>query len=35
MTVDEYNKAVDMHYDGVYRFILKNIKNSDKAKDIE
>ena len=34
MTVDEYNKAVDMHSDGVYRFILKNIKNSDKAKDI-
>jgi len=25
---------VDKHSDGVYRFILKNIKDSDKAKDI-
>lgn len=34
MTVNEYNNAVDTYSDGVYRFILKNIKNSDKAKDI-
>jgi len=34
MTVSEYNKCVDRHSDGVYRFILKNIKDDDKAKDI-
>ncbi|MBU1013502.1 MAG: RNA polymerase sigma factor [Bacteroidetes bacterium] len=34
MTVSEYNTCVDKHSDGVYRFILKNIKDSDKAKDI-
>lgn len=34
MNIEEYNKAVDMHSDGVYRFILKNIRNSEKAKDI-
>ncbi len=34
MNIEEYNKAVDMYSDGVYRFILKNIKNSEKAKDI-
>ncbi len=34
MTTGDYNKAVDMYSDGVYRFILKNIRNSDKAKDI-
>ncbi|MBI9067673.1 MAG: RNA polymerase sigma factor [Salinivirgaceae bacterium] len=34
MNIEEYNKAVDMHSDGVYRFILKNIKNDEKAKDI-
>jgi RNA polymerase sigma-70 factor (ECF subfamily) len=34
MNIEEYNKAVDMHSDGVYRFILKNIKDSEKAKDI-
>ncbi len=34
MTVEEYNKSVDMYSDNVYRFILKNIKNEDEAKDI-
>jgi RNA polymerase sigma factor (sigma-70 family) len=34
MTVREYNQCVDDHADGVYRFILKNIKDEDKARDI-
>jgi RNA polymerase sigma factor (sigma-70 family) len=34
MTVAEYNKSVDEYSDGVYRFILKNLKNGDKARDI-
>ncbi|MFC2103827.1 RNA polymerase sigma factor [Bacteroidota bacterium] len=34
MTVQEYNKCVDLYSDGIFRFILKNIKNEDEAKDI-
>ncbi len=34
MTVSEYNKCVDNFSDGVYRFILHNIKDKDDAKDI-
>ena len=34
MTTSEYNKCVDLHSDGVYRFILKNIKDKDEAQDI-
>jgi RNA polymerase sigma-70 factor (ECF subfamily) len=34
MTVEEYNKCVEDHSDGLYRFILKNIKDSEKANDI-
>jgi RNA polymerase sigma factor (sigma-70 family) len=34
MTVREYNQCVDEHADGVYRFVLKNIKDEDKARDI-
>ncbi len=34
MTVEEYNKSVDLFSDGVFRFILKNIKDEDDAKDI-
>jgi RNA polymerase sigma-70 factor (ECF subfamily) len=34
MTVAEYNKSVDDHSDGVYRFILKNLKNEEKARDV-
>ncbi len=34
MTVAEYNKSVDDFADGIYRFILKNIKDHDKARDV-
>lgn len=34
MTIAEYNKSVDDYSDGIYRFILKNIKNEDKARDV-
>ena len=34
MTVAEYNRSVDDFADGLYRFIFKNIKDEDKAKDI-
>ena len=34
MTVREYNKCVDQFADGVYRFILKNLRNEENARDI-
>lgn len=34
MTSEEYNKCVEKHADNVYRFVLKNIKDEDKASDI-
>ncbi len=34
MTTREYNNCVDQHADGVYRFILKNIKDEHNAQDI-
>lgn len=34
MTVDQYNKSVDLFSDNLYRFVLKNIRNEDKAKDV-
>ncbi len=34
MTVDEYNKSVDLYADGIFRFIVKNIKDEEKAKDV-
>lgn len=34
MTVNEYNRCVDEHSDGIYRFILKNIRDSETAMDI-
>lgn len=34
MTTAEYNKTVDDWSDNVYRFILKHIKDKDKARDI-
>lgn len=34
MTREEYNTCVDSHADGLYRFILKNVRDKDKAKDI-
>jgi len=34
MTIGEYNSCVDNFSDNIFRFILKNIKDEDKAKDI-
>ncbi len=34
MTVKEFNECVDLYADGLYRFILKNVRDEDKAKDI-
>lgn len=34
MTRIEYNKAVELHADNLYRFILKNIHDVEKTKDI-
>jgi len=34
MTVAEYNQSVDDFSDGIFRFILKNIKNHENAKDV-
>ncbi len=34
MTTQDYNHCVDQYADGVYRFILKNIKDEDKARDV-
>jgi RNA polymerase sigma-70 factor (ECF subfamily) len=34
MTVIEYNQSVDNYSDNIYRFVLKSIKDEDKAKDI-
>jgi RNA polymerase sigma-70 factor (ECF subfamily) len=34
MTLADYNKCVDLHADGVYRFILKQVKDKDTSKDI-
>jgi RNA polymerase sigma factor (sigma-70 family) len=34
MNTAEYNRSVDLYADALYRFILKSIKDSEKAKDI-
>ena len=34
MTLEEYNSAVDLHADNLYRFILKNCRNEDLARDV-
>ncbi|MGZ3884085.1 MAG: RNA polymerase sigma factor, partial [Bacteroidia bacterium] len=34
MTVADYNSCVDQHSDGLYRFVLKHIRDTDAAKDI-
>ena len=34
MTINDYNKAVDQFSDGLYRFVLKSIKDMHKAEDI-
>lgn len=34
MTTKDYNECVDTHADGLYRFILKNIRDTEEARDI-
>jgi len=34
MTRNQYNTAVDTHADGLYRFILKSMNDSESAKDV-
>jgi RNA polymerase sigma factor (sigma-70 family) len=34
MTIEDYNNAVDLFSDRVYRFVLKNIRDQHKAEDI-
>lgn len=34
MTISDYNKTVDIYADALFRFVLKNIKNKEKAEDI-
>lgn len=34
MTIIEYNQCVDDFSDGIYRFLLKNIRNTDIAQDL-
>lgn len=34
MTPAEYNQCVDAHADGLYRFILKNMKDEEEARDV-
>jgi RNA polymerase sigma factor (sigma-70 family) len=34
MTVNDYNLCVNQHADAVYRFLLKNIRDKEKARDL-
>jgi len=34
MTTAEYNQVVDLFADGLYRFLLKNVRDTEKAKDL-
>jgi len=34
MTIKDYNRAVDAWADGLYRFVLKNLSDSEKSRDI-
>ena len=34
MTPSEYNTAVDLHADGIYRFALKHLRDEELAKDV-
>jgi RNA polymerase sigma factor (sigma-70 family) len=34
MTAEEFNKCVDLYADNLYRFILKNMKDEEKARDV-
>src|SRR5690554_2007352 len=34
MTINDYNQAVTLYSDGLFRFVLKNLKDRHKAEDI-
>ncbi len=34
MSIEEFNQCVDLYSDNIYRFILKNMKDTEKARDI-
>ncbi len=34
MTIDEYNRCVDAHADGLYRFMLKHVRDVEHARDL-
>ncbi len=34
MTVNEYNQCVDKYADGLYRYLLKNLRDEDTSKDL-
>lgn len=34
MTLGQYNQSVDKYSDNIYRFVLKGLKDQDKAKDV-
>jgi RNA polymerase sigma-70 factor (ECF subfamily) len=34
MTVNDYNNCVDQHADGLYRFLLKHVRDTEKARDL-
>jgi RNA polymerase sigma-70 factor (ECF subfamily) len=34
LNTSEYNKSVDLYTDSIYRFVLKNLKDTEKSKDI-
>lgn len=34
MTVDDYNRCVDEHADGLYRFMLKHVRDVEQARDL-
>ncbi|MEM9050443.1 MAG: RNA polymerase sigma factor [Bacteroidota bacterium] len=34
MTVDDYNNCVDAHADGLYRFMLKHVRDVEQARDL-
>jgi RNA polymerase sigma factor (sigma-70 family) len=34
MTVSEFNECVDLYADGLFRFILKNMKDEERARDV-
>ena len=34
MSIDDYNECVDRHADGLYRFMLKHVRDTEKARDL-